>query len=213
MSPRTDLRFDGHIVGAGTASGTRLVLGCWSRTPHGPFADVMVESADGHRTLLAPDSWVAEFVSTTYRFDEVRLVDVALTRTGTGCGSTWELLAGPLSWRFTVGGRASLGHLFRAIPGPLARSLTTARLSDRIARHLMPGVRTLGSAGNDRLEWYTATDLHHLVISEARWAGAEMGGLSDVFPPTRFGFSSTPRIPSVTAVTTTVRVPVRHASY
>ncbi|WP_261624262.1 hypothetical protein [Nesterenkonia marinintestina] len=210
MSRRTDLRFDGHIVGAGTASGTRLVLGCWSRTPHGPFADVMVERADGRRTLLAPDEWVAEFVSTTYRFDEVRIVDVVLTRSGTRRGSVWELTAGPLDWRFTIGARAPLGHLFRAIPGPVARALPTARVTDQVARRIMPGVRTVGSAGNGRLEWYAATDLHPLRTSRARWDGADMGGLVDVDPPTRFGFSSTPRTPGVTAVTTTVRIPAHH---
>ncbi|MGW5372453.1 hypothetical protein ACWES4_30080, partial [Streptomyces sp. NPDC004011] len=48
------LRFDGWIAGAGTSSGTRLVLGHWLRSPFGPFSDVMLERADGHRLLLAP---------------------------------------------------------------------------------------------------------------------------------------------------------------
>ena len=53
-------RFTGHIAGVGTSGGTRLVLGCWDRTPHGPFADVMVAHPDGRRELLAPDAWVAD---------------------------------------------------------------------------------------------------------------------------------------------------------
>jgi hypothetical protein len=40
---------------------------------------------------------------------------------------------------------------------------------------------------------------------EASWAGTDLGDLADVDPPVRFGFSSTPRRPSIVAVTTTVQ--------
>lgn len=206
MSSRPRHCFSGHIAGAGTAQGTRLVLGCWSETPHGPFADVMVEDAQGHRLLLAPDDWVAEFVSATYTFDEVRILPVDLTRTGTGPGSQWTVAAGPLSWRFEVGRRQALGRLLRAVPAPIGQTLTMARLSDPIARRVMPGVRTVGQAAPGRTEWYAARDLHTIVRSAATWDGADLGELREMTPPPRFGFSSTPRQPSVTAVTTTVRV-------
>src|SRR4051794_37547125 len=49
-----DLVFDGWIAGVGTREGTRAVLGRWSSSPWGAFADVMVERPDGHRILLAP---------------------------------------------------------------------------------------------------------------------------------------------------------------
>ncbi|MFD3801149.1 hypothetical protein ACFWQJ_08700 [Kocuria palustris] len=199
-------RFTGHIAGAGTAEGTRLVLGCWTRTPHGPFADVMVEDRDGHRILLAPDRWVADFVSATYTFDEVRLVPVSVSRTGLGRTGQWAVQAGPLEWRFQVGARAPLGRLLRVIPQPIGRSLAFAQLSDPIARATMPGVRTLGQAGPGRTEWYAADDLHRLRSSTAIWEGRDLGGMREMVPPPRFGFSSTPRQPSLTAVTSTVRV-------
>ena len=44
-------RFVGEIAGAGTTSGTRLVIGHWPTSPFGPIADAMVEDADGHRVL------------------------------------------------------------------------------------------------------------------------------------------------------------------
>ena len=207
MSHGTRLRFTGHIAGAGTSDGTRLVLGCWSRTAHGPFADVMVQRPDGHRVLLAPDPWVSEFVSATYSFDEITEVPVTVRRTGTGTGSRWEVHAGPLAWRFMVGSRAPLGHVLRCVPASVGRTLTLAHLTDAVARRLMPGVRTLGSAGNGRLEWYAATDLHHLTASTARWDGTDLGALTDMVPPPDFGFGSTPRRPSLTALTTTVRLP------
>ena len=206
MPSWTRLRFTGHIAGAGTSGGTRLVLGCWTRTPHGPFADVMVQHADGRRTLLAPDPWVAEFVAGTYAFDEVLRTRIRVRRTGVGTGSAWSVEAGPLEWEFTVGRRRALGHLLRAVPGPVGRSLTAARVSDVVARLAMPGVRTLGTAGGERVEWYSARDLHGIVASAAAWEGADLGRLTAVDPPADFGFSSTPRRPSLTALTSTVRV-------
>lgn len=195
-------QFTGHIAGAGTTGGTRLVLGAWDESPHGAFADVMVEHPDGRRELLAPDEWVAEFVSSTYVFDDVRQVPVDVTVDG----PHWRVSAGPLHWAFTVGRRALWGHLLRAVPPRLGRTLTVARLSDRVARVVMPGVRTLGTAGNDRLEWYSARDLHRIAASTASWDGRELGTLTDMTPPPRFGFSSTPREPMLTTLTSTVRL-------
>jgi hypothetical protein len=40
---------------------------------------------------------------------------------------------------------------------------------------------------------------------EATLAGQDLGAIADVWPPVRFGFSSTPRTPSIVAVTTTIR--------
>ncbi|OMQ14701.1 hypothetical protein A7K94_0214710, partial [Modestobacter sp. VKM Ac-2676] len=74
------LRFDGWILGTGTTSGTRLVVGHWPRSPLGPVSDVMVERPDGHRILLAQTAELAAFVAATYTFDEVRVVDVTVRR-------------------------------------------------------------------------------------------------------------------------------------
>ena len=49
------LVFGGHIAGLGTTSGVRMVIGMWSESPFGRFADVMVETADGQRTPAGPD--------------------------------------------------------------------------------------------------------------------------------------------------------------
>lgn len=200
------MRFDGHIAGVGTSGGTRLVLGCWYRTPHGQFADVMVEHADGHRMLLAPDAWTTDFISSTYRFDEIQQTPVVLERTGTTSGSHWELTAGPLSWSFTVGPRARLGHLLRCVPAPIGRSQAMARVTDAVARVTMPGVRTLGTARAGRTEWYAARDLHQLEASRVAWDGEDLGSMADVDPPPAFGFGSTPRRPGLTALTTMVEL-------
>ena len=90
-SPTPDQRFHGRIAGFGTTSGTRVVVGLWNRSPLGRFVDVMVEAADGHRTLLAPSQAVADYVSSTYTFDEVRVQPVSWR----GVDRTLRVSAGP----------------------------------------------------------------------------------------------------------------------
>lgn len=133
-------RFEGWIAGVGTGSGTRLVLGHWERSPFGAFSDVMVEEADGRRTLLAPTAEVAAYVAATYRFEEVAVVPVRVT----AAGPRWQVAAGPLRLAFTTGSRTLLGLLLRAVPVPLGRLPAWAALLDGPAR-LLPGVRTRGA--------------------------------------------------------------------
>ena len=206
----TRLRFTGHIAGVGTGSGTRLVVGRWAGSPYGSFADVMVERPDGHRVLLAPTEEVAGFVAATYAFDEVRVVPVGVTPswpTGAVRVPTWRVSAGPLELDLEVGGRTPLGWLLRAVPAPVATAPLWLGLIDPLARRLQRGVRTSGSAGGGRHEWYGARDVHRVVRVAARWEGADLGGLAPVDPPVRFGAGSTPRRPVVVAVTTTVASP------
>jgi hypothetical protein len=197
---RTD-RFDGWIAGVGTASGLRAVVGHWPRSPFGSFADVMVERADGHRLLLAPSEEVAAYVAGTYRFDEVRVVPVAVAVGG----AEWRVDAGPLSLRFTLGRRPLLGVALRLVPRRLATRIPWIRAAGAIGRLILPGVRTSGSAGGGRREFYGALDLHRIVGAELRWEGADQGPLAPVDPPVRFGFGSTPARPSLVRIVTLVR--------
>ncbi|GAA4288667.1 hypothetical protein [Georgenia daeguensis] len=199
----TRWRFAGSITGLGTREGTRAVVGHWPVSPFGPFADVMVERADGHRLLLAPDDRVAEFVAATYVFDEVVTVPVTVSVGG----ARYAVRAGPLDLWFVVGRRTALGHLLRSVPAPLSESPGWARLTDRVAGVVLPGVRTLGTAGGGRREWYAARDLHRVAAARLRWDGTDLGDLRPVDPPARFGFSSTPAGPSHVTVVSTVETP------
>jgi hypothetical protein len=194
-------RFDGWIAGLGTTNGLRAVVGHWPRSTFGAFTDVMVERADGHRMLLAPSAAVAAYVTEAYRFDEVRVGPVH-TRVD---GDRWEVDAAPLALAFTVGRRALVGLLLRAVPRPLATRPGWVALTDVVARTVLPGVRTRGSAGGGRQEFYAALDLHHVAAAAVTWEGADQGPLAPVAPPVRFGFGSTPRSPSLTRIVTLVR--------
>jgi hypothetical protein len=195
-------RFVGEIAGVGSASGVRVVVGRWLESPLGSFADVMLAEPDGTRWLLAPDEDVAEFVSTTYSFDRVAIGPVAVDVDGPG----WRLAAPGLELDLEVGHRTALGRLLRAVPRRVATAPAWARLTDPVARTVLRGVRTRGTAGNDRREYYGATDLHRITALRGTWQGRPLGPLAPVSPEPGFGFGSTPRRPSVTTLITTVDV-------
>ncbi len=200
-------RFRGRIAGVGSTSGVRVVVGWWLETPFGPFADAMVERADGHRVLLAPTEQVAELVATTYTFDEVRIEPVEVFA-GMADGDTrvrsWGPSSPSLSLSLEVGDRTGLGRLLRLVPERVATSPAFATLADPVARIALRGVRTRGVARAGRREYYGATDVRAVTSMSGTFDGVDLGALAPVDPPCRFGFSSTPRRPSVTEVTTTI---------
>ncbi|MEJ7636205.1 hypothetical protein [Aeromicrobium sp.] len=192
--------FTGHIAGLGTDSGVRIVVGAWDESPFGPFADVMIERADGHRILVAPRSSIAHFVASTYSFDEVRIEPVSVEQ-----GEEWSVHTRSIQLRFTPGGRLWVAPLLGLVPAPLRRSASWARVCNPVAGRFMPGVQTYGSAGLGRTEWYAARDVRHVVGARATWEGQELGELAPVTPPVRFGFASAPAQPTLTALTSYVR--------
>lgn len=195
-------RFDGRILGAGSSSGLRFVIGDWAHSPLGAFTDVMVATIDDHRILLAPDDRVAEYVTATYSFDEVMICPVGVVEVDSG--SRWEVAAGALQVTLDIGSRTGVGRLLRAVPASLSRSRTFATLADPVARVVYPGVRTRGTAGNERREYYGAQDQHAVAGLSGTWHGGDLGDLTDVTPAPQFGFSSTPARPCLTQVTTTI---------
>jgi hypothetical protein len=177
-----------------------VVVGHWPDSPYGAFADAMVETGTGHRVLLAPAAEVADFVAATYVFDEVRVEPVAVT-VGP---DRWSVRTPSLVLDLGVGSRTGLGRLLRLLPRGLAESPAWCAVTDPVARVALRGVRTRGVAREGSREWYGATDVRAVSSLAGAFDGADLGSLAPVDPPCRFGFSSTPRRPSVTTVTTTV---------
>jgi hypothetical protein len=195
-------RFAGAIAGVGSTSGVRVVVGRWASSPLGAFADVMLAERDGTRVLLAPSDDVADFVSSTYHFDRVEIGPV----TASVEPAVWAVHAPGLDLALTLGGRAPLGRLLGLVPDRLATAPAWARITDPVARTLLRGVRTRGTAGNDRREYYGATDLRRVSSLTGTWQGEDLGALARVSPEPGFGFGSTPRTPSVTSIVTTVDI-------
>jgi hypothetical protein len=193
-------RFSGRIAGIGSTSGVRVVVGRWDDSPWGSFADVMVEDAAGHRVLLAPDERVRDFVAATYSFDEHVIEPVEVADTSDG----WQVTTPSLSLRLVTGRSTPLGVALRLVPARVATAAAWCALADPVARIALKGVRTRGTAGGDRREWYGATSVVAVTAIAGSWRGDDLGALAPVDPPCRFGFSSTPRRPSVATVVTTV---------
>ena len=194
-------RFRGQIAGVGSTSGIRVVVGWWRESPFGEFADAMIERADGTRILLAPTEQVRDLVATTYTFDETRIEPLSAREDAQG---RWLVESPSLSLTLTPGARLPVGWLLRAVPRRLATSPAWCGLIDPVARVVMRGVRTRGIAREGRRESYGATDSRAVEALTGEFDGHALGTLADVDPPCRFGFSSTPRRPSMTDVTTTI---------
>jgi hypothetical protein len=178
-----------------------VVVGWWWRTPFGELADVMVEDPAGHRVLVAPDARMADLLEQTYAFDEVVTGPVQVCDRG-----RVVRVHGPdLDLGFTVGGRTLLGGLLGLVPRRLATSPRWLAVIDPAARMILKGVRTKGSAGGGRTEFYGAYGLHRIDCVFGTWRGTDLGTLTAVDPPVRFGFGSTPRRPVVTSLVTTIR--------
>lgn len=109
-----------------------------------------------------------------------------------------------LTLRLVVGGRTPLGAALALVPARVATAPAWCALVDPVARVVLRGVRTRGTAGGDRREWYGATSVRAVTAIDGQWRGVGLGALAAVDPPCSFGFSSTPQRPSVTGVVTTI---------
>lgn len=200
---RTRLTFSGHIAGFGTDAGIRMVVGVWQSSPFGAFTDVMVQTADDRRLLLAPTAEVAEFVSATYSFDDIRLGAVTAEL------SADRLTVGTADLEISaaLGGPARFDRLLRLVPAPLAGAPWWLRVINPVAGLLVPGVHTAGSAGNGRREYYGVRRTRRISALSGTFDGTALGGLADLHPPVQFGFSSAPTDPQLVAVTTTIDLP------
>ena len=204
MAHAQRLTFTGHIAGLGTDAGVRMVIGWWLESPFGRFADVMVEAADGQRTLLAPTEQIAEFVSATYTFDSTEIGTVTAEHTP----DKFSVAAPGLDLAGRLGGPAPFDGLLRLVPRRLATAPAWLRAIDPVASRLIPGVRTAGSAGNGRREYYGVRRSRRIAAVSATFRGMDLGGLAPLEPPVRFGFSSAPSTPQMVSVTTTIDLPL-----
>ncbi len=194
----TAVRMAGVIGAAGFASGDRVVVGHWTRSPVGPLSDVMWASPSGVRTLHAPSEAGADFITSVYAFDSV-VVDPGLVVVGDGRSLSASLPSISASVVLTAGPG---WH----IPPPRRPAWLTRWVEAPIARALM-GVRTYGVSPTGVEEWYQATAWRPVASARATVDGHDLGGLALIDPPCRFGFSEPPARPSITEVRPLLRFP------
>jgi len=94
--------------------------------------------------------------------------------------------------------------VLQLVPDRVATWPAWCLVTDPVARVVLRGVRTRGTAGADRVETYGATDHHAVDAMRGTWRGRDLGALAPVLPEPGFGFGSTPSAPSVTTLVTTV---------
>ena len=192
--------FTGHIAGAGTGSGLRIVVGKWDESPFGSFTDAMLQTADDERVLLAPTEGIAEFVSSTYHFDRVELGELS----GELTADVLTVEADHFDARIHIGGASPVDALLRLVPPRLATSPRWLRVIDPIASRVVRGVHTYGTAGNGRAEYYGVRRSRRITAIDGHHRGVPFDGLAPLRPPVSFGFSSAPASPQIVAVTTTI---------
>ena len=163
----------------------------------------MIEMSDGERVLVAPNGEIAEFVSTTYTFDRIELGEVKAEVSH----DDFTLTGPELDVVGRLGGAAQFDWLLRLVPPRLAVAPAWLRAIDPIAARLVPGVRTAGSAGNGRREYYGVRRTRRIESVDAKYRGTPLGHVTALDPPVRFGFSSAPQAPQLVAVTTTIDMP------
>lgn len=199
------LVFTGRIAGFGTTTGVRMVVGTWAESPFGAFTDVMVQTAEDERVLLAPDARIADFVSDTYRFDRIEVGPVGAE---SGAGRL-DVSAPGLELTVSIGRPAPIDRLLRLVPEALAVAPWWLRFIDPIAARIVPGVHTAGSAGNNRREFYGVRRSRLIAGVAGCFCGRDLGGVAPLLPPVAFGFSSAPPTPQIVEVTTTIDLPTR----
>ena len=188
------IRIRGSISSAGFAGGNRFVVGHWERSPIGPFGDVMWGTPDGQRILLAGNQKVADFVTSIYNFDDVRIGD--LQTESDGRVTTVEGLG--LNLHLS-------GGIARVIP--FSRPLSFTRFVERPLAKFLMGVETFGTSSRGVSEWYQAKQWRWVKSGTAVLDGNNLGELSNFSQPIEVGFSEPPSKPAIVALEVAIRFP------
>ena len=188
------IRIRGSISSAGFAGGNRFVVGHWERSPIGPFGDVMWGTPDGQRILLAGNQKVADFVTSIYNFDDVRIGD--LQTESDGRVTTVEGLG--LNLHLS-------GGIARVIP--FSRPLSFTRYVERPLAKILMGVETFGTSSRGVSEWYQAKQWRWVKSGTAVLDGNNLGELSNFSQPIEVGFSEPPSKPAIVSLQVAIRFP------
>ena len=171
----------GSITSVGFESGQRFVVGHWSESPIGAFADIMWARPDGSRVLLAAEKAV-DFVTSVYPFDEARAQAVFTAVEA----RRMTVRAGGLQLSLELGRFV--------VPFPPRPRLITGTVENFCANALL-GVRTHGISPTGVCEWYRTRSLRWVTAASASLKDKDLGSMGTVRRPLGFGFTDPPRRP------------------
>ena len=181
--------FKGRISSSGFASGDRIVVGDWKESPLGSFTDIMWARPDGHRTLIAPNQEVVDYVEGMYSFDEIKIQDITVTEKERRFTLSCESMELDFSWK-------------KGWKIPFRRSLFFIATVELFFAKLFFGTRTHGTTKNNRKEWYAIDRVSNITDASATIEGKDAGGKMPMKEPCKFGFSEAPKKPSSCEVRT-----------
>jgi len=188
------IRIKGSISSAGFAQGNRFVVGNWEHSPIGPFGDVMWGTPEGQRILLVGSQVVADFVTSIYDFDDVRIGDLEIKSDG----HETTVKGFGLNLRLS-------GGVARMIPFP--RPLLFTRFVERPLANALMGVETFGTSSRGVSEWYQARQWRWVTSGHAALDGNNLGSPIPFSQPINVGFSEPPEKPSIVSLQVAIKFP------
>lgn len=198
------MRFDGAIAGAAFSSGDRIVIGCWLRSPFGPFVDAMWARPDGTRVLVAPHGAPLAFVSSQYRFDE----HVAAEAGAHVSSRSFRATAGSLVLEMSLEPPGVMSALLALRPNVLRTAEPWMWMEDVLLRPLIgpllggsAAIRIRGTTPGGVRERYCIHDIRSAASVRASVEGVDLGPPAPPISPAGFGFSEFPPRPSLVRVT------------
>ena len=175
--------FSGRITSSGFSSGDRIVIGDWKDSPFGSFTNIMWAKSDGSRVLLSPSENLAEYVSSLYSFEEVKITPIVVNRKKRGISVKAGNLEVKMAWSL-------------AFPIPLWRpKWFISTIENTIAVRFF-NTSTYGLTRNGRREWYSIRRLSKVIHGECIIDGVNIGQSENFEIDACFGFSEPPKWPS-----------------
>ena len=175
--------FSGRISSSGFSSGDRIVIGDWEDSPLGSFTNIMLARPDGSRVLISPSEKHAEYVSKLYNFEEVRILDLVVTRDKKSIQIEGTGLSVKMSWGV-------------ALAIPIWRPLWFIATVENLFAKILYGTKTYGLTKDGRREWYSIRSISRVSSTEAIFDGKNFGDSEEFEISACFGFSEPPRKPS-----------------
>ena len=175
--------FEGRISSSGFASGDRIVIGDWKKSPLGAFTNVMWAKPDGTRVLLSPSQKHADYVSALYNFEEVYIAPIEVIRQS----KSIEIKAPPLDIKLRWGMEFGL---------PIPRPRWFISMVEQWIAKVFFGTSTHGLTCNGLREWYCIYSLSKIKHATAVCEGVDLGNPSNFDISACFGFSEPPKKPS-----------------